>query len=197
MGRYIRILIVIAMVLGIVLLARNNTAWARTADQAGQSGLEQEQSSDSLGNPKPGTVKPPPAELTICGEGIYSVGGVSTLEVTDLAPGYCLEAFLRNHAFALGRIPDGSGKVLAQITFLRVFYHSTLVSELPTEDGKVQICYAVPPGKNAKIYFFNFYGARFGERTGQPAWELLETTVENNIACAAAQTTGAYGLIGN
>lgn len=146
---------------------------------------------------KPGTVKPPPGEVTTCENGIYSVGGVSTLEVTDLAPGYCIVAFLRNHAFALGRIPDGAGKILARITFVRVFYHGMLLPEVAAGDGEVQICYAIPPGKNAQIYFFDFYGPRFGERTGQPAWELLETTIDGGLACASAETTGAYALIGN
>jgi hypothetical protein len=145
---------------------------------------------------KPGTVKPPPAEVTICEDGIDSVGGVSTLEVNSLAPGYCLAAFLRNHGFALGRIPDGAGKVLANITFLRVFYHGALVYELPTADGNVQICYAVPAGKQAQIYFFDFYGPRFGQNHGQPEWQPLETTVDNGVACATAQKSGAYALIG-
>ncbi len=144
----------------------------------------------------PGTVRPPPPDVTICQDGIASVGGVSTLEVNDLAPGYCLAAFLRNRGFALGRIPDGAGRVLANITFLRVFLNSAFVYEVPEGDGQVQVCYAVPAGREAQIYFFDFYGPQFGERTGQPEWEPLDTTVENGVACAAAQTSGAYALIG-
>jgi hypothetical protein len=60
----------------------------------------------------------------------------------------------------------------------------------------VQICYAAPPDKTVQIYFYDFYGPRFGERTGQPSWEPLETTVENGMACTAVQTSGAYALIG-
>jgi len=149
-----------------------------------------------LARPEPGTVKPPPAELTVCENGDFTVGGVSILKVTELEPGYCLAAFLRNNAFALGRIPDGAGSVLAHITFLRVFLHGELVQAVPADDGIVQICYAVPPGKEAQIYFFDFYGPRFGTRTGQPTWEALPTTIEDGIACAPAQKTGAYALIG-
>jgi hypothetical protein len=50
--------------------------------------------------------------------------------------------------------------------------------------------------QQAQIYFFNFYGPRFGMRTGQPSWEPLATTVTDSVACAAAQTSGAYALIG-
>jgi len=144
----------------------------------------------------PGSVKPPPAAITVCENGDFSVGGVSVLKVKALKPGYCLAAFLRNHAFALGRIPDGAGRVLANITFLQVFYQSKFVYEVPVADGAIEICYAVPPGTQAQIYFFDFYGPRFGTRTGQPAWQPLETTVTAGVACAKAQTSGAYALIG-
>lgn len=196
MNKYFRILIALAFVLGVVLLAKNNVAGAGSAGETKQSDLAQEQPSVPLAKPEPGTVKPPPSELTICKNGTYSVGGVSTLGVTDLASGYCLEAFLRNHAFALGRIPDGAGQVLAHITFLRVYQNSKFVYDIPTGDGNVEICYAVPPGMQAQIYFFNFYGPQFGKRTGQPSWEALPTSVSDGVACAPAQTSGAYALIG-
>jgi hypothetical protein len=148
-------------------------------------------------NNNPGTVQPPPAEITVCANGNYSVGGVSTLNVNELVPGYCLAANLWNHGFALGRIPPGAGRVLADITFLRVFYQGEFVYEVPDEDGDIEICYAVPPNTtSSQIYFFDFYGPRFGERTGQPTWEALDTTVTDGVACAPAQTSGAYALIG-
>ena len=196
MNKTIRILTAITFVLAIAIVARNNVAWAGNAAESKQAINSQAQVSSALDKPDPGSVKPPPAEITVCEDGTFSVGGVSTLEVTNLADGYCLAAFLRNHAFAVGHIPDGAGEVLAHITFLRIFYHGKLVYELPTEDGQVQICYAIPPGKTAQIYFFDFYGPRFGERTGQPSWVALDTTVDGGMACAAAQTTGAYALIG-
>ena len=144
----------------------------------------------------PGTVKPPPGEITICKDGVHLVGGVSTLEVKILAPGYCVVAFLRNHAFAVGRIPDGAGNVLAHITFVRIFYQGKLISALPVKDGTVQLCYAVPPGKTAQLYFFDFYGPRLHGGKGQPSWTALQTTVDGGKACSGAQETGAYAIIG-
>jgi hypothetical protein len=195
-NKHVRVLIAAVLAVAILFAARNSIAWAGPGADVETSVLQRGQGSVSGDKPDPGSVKPPPGDLTLCEDGIHSIGGVATLEVTELAPGYCLVAFLRNHAFAIGRIPDGAGSVLAQITFLRVFYHGKLVYELPVEDGQAELCYAIPPGKTAQLYFFDFYGPRFGERKGQPSWELLETDVEGGIACAASQTTGAYGLIG-
>lgn len=145
----------------------------------------------------PGTVRPPPSEVTLCQDGIASVGGASTLEVNNLNPGYCLAAFLRNSRFALGRIPPGAGQVLADITFLRVFHSGTLVHDLPEGAGDVLICYAVPTTvTQAQIYFYDFYGPQLGQSGGQPVWQPLETTITEGVACAAAQTSGAYALIG-
>lgn len=146
--------------------------------------------------PEPGTVKPPPSGIVICKDGSHSVGGVAILNIIRLKPNYCLEAFLWNHAFAIGRIPGDAGKVLADVTFLKVYYKNQFIYEVPVQDGNITICYAVPLGKQVQIYFFDFYGPRFKERTGQPAWEPLLTTVTDGVACAAAQTSGAYALIG-
>jgi hypothetical protein len=143
----------------------------------------------------PGTVKPPPRTAVICKSGVTSLGGISTLKVSNLAKGYCLFATLWKHNFAVGRIPDGAGKILTDITFLGIFKNGRFVSDLPTDKGQVQICYAAPPGKTVQIYFLDFYGPRFG-RPGQRNWVPLETTVANGLACAPAQSSGAYALIG-
>ena len=147
----------------------------------------------------PGTVRPPPPDIRVCSPGNYSLGGISTLRVNRLADGFCLHAFLWNHAFAIGRIPGGAGRVLAEVTFLEVFYQDRFtykVEEVPGPVESIQVCYAVPLGMDAQIYFFDFYGPRFGERRGQPSWEPLPTTLVNGDACALSQTSGAYALIG-
>jgi len=148
--------------------------------------------------PEPGTAQPPPTDIDVCDPGIYPLGGISTLRVNLLAEGYCLHAFLWNHAFAVGRIPGGAGRVLSEVTFLEIFYRDqfTYKYEVAGETNSIKVCYAVPLGKQVQIYFLDFYGPRFGERTGKPAWEPVDTTVENGIACVLAQTSGAYALIG-
>jgi len=149
-----------------------------------------------------GTVQPPPTEVDTCVPGSNSLGGQATLQVNRLAADYCLHAFLWNHAFAIGRIPPGAGRVLADVTFLEVLYQDKFVYkyDVQGETDSIQICYAVPLGLQAQIYFFDFYGPRFGNPGGgpsdKPAWEPLDTTITNGIACATAQTSGAYALIG-
>ena len=194
---YLRVMVVIAMLMGIALLAKGQVAWAGPASETDSVAISgQVDASVQLKKPDPGTVKPPPSSIEICENGVFSVGGVITLEITDLKPGYCVEAFLWNHAFAIGRIPDDAGQALAHLGFLRIYLNGRLIYELPQEDGTIEICYAIPPEKQAQIYFYDFYGPRFGEQTGQPSWEKADTTVENNIACAFAQVSGVYALIG-
>jgi len=196
MNKYVRVLIALALVLGIAFLARNKVAWANPAPQVDASAPLQDDASTLADKTDPGTVKPPLPEIKFCEDGVYSAGGISTIKARNLAPGYCLEAFLHNKNYALGRIPDGAGKILANVTFLRVFYQGKFVYEVPSEDGDVEICYALPPGTQAQIYFYNHYGPRFGKGKGQPSWEPLQTTVVDGMACASAQTSGAYALIG-
>lgn len=197
MNKYIRMLLILTLTLGVFILAQGKAVWAGPNLGQDQPALALDTGlSASVAKPDPGSVKPPPGTIKICKEGTHSVGGVAILKVIRLKPDYCLEAFLWNHAFAIGRIPDGVGTVLADVTFLKVYYQSRFIYEVPVADGDVEICYAVPPGTQAQIYFFDFYGPHFKERTGQPAWEPLETTVTDGAACAQAQTSGAYALIG-
>ena len=191
----IRLFIVLVLVAAIAVLAGGKAAWAGPKLGDGLAPQQVVSNAPALQKPDPGSVKPPPAEVTICEDGVHSVGGVATLEVTNLADGYCIVANLRNHAFAVGHIPQNAGKALAHLTLLRVFYHGKLVSELPEEDGQSRICYAVPPGKTGKLYLYDFYGPRF-KRPGSRDWTALDTAVDNGTACAAAQDTGAYALLG-
>lgn len=196
MNKAFRVIIVLALVAGIAILARDKVAWAEPTADVPPAYLGQEQASPLLAEPDPGSVKPPRPGITVCENGLFSVGGVATININNLAPGYCLEAFLHNKNYALGRIPDSAGKILANVNFLKVYYRGKFTYEVPLEDGDIEICFAVPPGKQAQIYFYNHYGPRFGKGTGQPAWEPLQTTLEDGIACAPAQTSGAYALIG-
>jgi hypothetical protein len=85
---------------------------------------------------------------------------------------------------------------LSDTLLLRYFLDNNLQYELPSESGEVKVCFAVPPGKEVQIYFYDFYGPRFKGGQGQPEWAPLETTIEDGIACAPATTSGSYALVG-
>lgn len=195
--KLLRVLVVISMVLGIVVLAQDQVAWAEPATEVEDSDKIEEVSSSFMkfgdgDKSGPGTVKPPRRWLWTCEDGFYSLGGVATLSVENLAHHYCLRAILWRRHWPPVYVPHDAGSFLADITFLRVFYRNRFKKQLPVEDGSVELCYAVPPGKEAKIYFLDFYG----RRRGKPTWVALDTRVENGIACAPAQKSGAYALIG-
>jgi hypothetical protein len=199
-NKYLRLIVAAAVILGILLLAKGQTVWAVQNDQASQPVvLGKGEASVSLTGPGPGSVKPPPGRLHICENGLHSVGGMVTLDIKDLKPGYCVEAVLWNPRFQIKRLPEDAGKPLAHSLFLRIYYAIRLTYEIPAGDGTVEACYAVPPDKQAQLYFYNFYGMRFKKLTKPPAsWDLLETRVdtEKKTACAVTQVSGVYALVG-
>ena len=189
MSKFIRVMIAMSLMLGVVLLAQDQVAWAGPAAETEQSaGVQNVSPLPFTHHGKPGTVKPPPRKVFICKDGVYSVGGVATLKVFDLARHYCIRAFLLQHGFSFARIPEGAGRILADVTFVQVYYRDSAIGRLPTKDGNVVICYAIPPGKEAKIYYL--------EMNWLASWRRLHTTVKNGVACAPAQGSGAYALIG-
>ena len=185
MGKYIRILTAIVLVLGLAIVARNKAAWAASlASGTDQSALAQAEQSVSLGkdddckkdknknkNKCDGTVKPPDDDIDVCKRGNYSVGGAATLDVKKLKDRDCLRAHTRLANPAVDQIPNGAGTIVSD----------ALLLELPASGGKVKICFAVPPGKQVKIY-----------SSGQG----LKTTVRNGIACAEVSSSGTYTLVG-
>ncbi|NOY99951.1 MAG: hypothetical protein GXP40_12265 [Chloroflexi bacterium] len=201
MKKITRLLIAVALVLGVVALAGNHVAWADTAE-ADLPGLVLGQGRPALSqaDAQKGSVVPPPATFTVCSPydipGVYSVGGVATLHLDEFSQGYCVGTILWNHRFAPGRLPDGAGGFLSEIVFVRIYLYGNLVDKVSTGVGDVSVCFALPPDKEGQIYFYDFYGPRFFHRTGQPAWVSTVTTNENGIVCTTALASGAYALVG-
>jgi hypothetical protein len=205
MKKIIRLLISIVLMLGLVLVARNQVANAQLSAGSEPSISAEDPSSIALNglahdddddddDDHGGTVKPPPGKTKICKKGVYSVGGGATIKVTTLAKHYCIRADLKKRSRVNGHLPDGSGKLLSDVVFVQVLYKNHVVSRLPdpNKGGEAQICFAVPPGKHATIYFLN----NFGKKDGKPTWSPIATRVKNGVACAEAELTGAYALIG-
>jgi len=194
--KYLRVIIVMIALIGIAVLAKNQVAWAGPATETKQvNDLGQTQFSISLNKPNPGSVNPPPSSFRGCENDLHSVAGVFTVEIKDLKPGYCVEVELSDPAY-VGRIPEDAGKTLADMGIFRIYFHGDLVYELPMADGSIQTCFAIPPKKQALIYFYDFFGERFEKRTSQPLWEKIDNTIDQNVACAFTQKSGMYALIG-
>lgn len=200
MNKYLRLILVVIVVLGIAMLAKSQVAWADQDNSAGSVvALEQGELAVLQAKPEPGSVKPPPGYLSICENGRFSVGGVATLEIKDLKPGYCVEAILWNPRFQIHRLPEDSGQALAHFLFLRIYFTGNLIHEVPAGDGTIEACYAIPPEKQANFYYYDFFWKRFNKET-KPliGWNQVETRFDDQkkTACAFTQISGVYGLIG-
>ena len=192
MGKTIRVIILISVLLGTIGLAQRQAAWAQSPARDEQpSGLDafsppalvEENSERDRG----GTVKPPDHKERICKRGTYSLRGVAVVRVRRLARDYCLTAALRKRSKDKGTIPPGAGKLLADVTDIQFFHRHRRIGVLPESKGSVEICYALPPGKNGQLYFREY---------GKTDWKPLVTTFVKGAACAPAQISGSYALIG-
>ena len=199
MKKYLRFIIACILVLGVALLAKGGVVWAGQGEDLGVASVSGQADPLPRANSGLGSVKPPPAKGAFCQNGFYSVGGVVTLGIEDLQPGYCIEAELWNPTYKANLIPEEAGKTLAHSLFIKVYYHGELVEEILPGDGIVEACYAIPPEKDAQFYFYDYYWKRFETRTEPPeTWDPFETQVDDDtrVACAFTHTSGLYALVG-
>lgn len=183
MNKYIRVLVVIFLILGVILLAKNNAAWASPASDVEPSSRAEDQSSVSADKSDPGSVKPPPRFVFITESGTYSIGGFCTYTVEFLEPGVSVRVALER---PLPRpLPDGVHKVRqgCRVTY---YLHGQRIDEFTPELGSSQICFAVTPQKDNKVYFYTVYSSA-------PVWgPTSETNVETGSACSAAGPSAVY-----
>lgn len=199
----LRLLIAFVLVVGIALLAGNHVAWADTAnatasDMVVGKGATGQHSMSS----QKGSVVPPPAVWSICSPydvpGVYSIGGVATLHVDELAPGYCIETIIWNRRYATGHLSANPPDFLSDVVFLRIYYAGKLIDTVPEEDGDVSLCFALPPDKTGEIDFYDFYGPRFFDRAWDRSWVPNGTFTQeedDRIVCTETMASGAYALV--
>jgi hypothetical protein len=202
-GKNVRILLALALVLGIVISARNNLAWAGPAAGADQSTQAQNEPSVFLGPDGPGnkdkdkdkdkdkgTVKPPPGiVIPVTGGGTYSVGGICTMTIEYTATGLSDLLYLEVPVEKSRSVPFPESKGKIQLPGCHVLHYQSgqLMNEMGTEDGSWTICFAAQPKKTTTIYYY-----LDNLETVGTTWVPLETTVENGIACASANYSGVY-----
>jgi hypothetical protein len=192
-GKYLRPLIAIVVILSLVLIGKSEAALAedRGGDESSSGSVAH---SISAGKDKhckdkdrkhdrchddddddDGTVKPPPDEKDFCRIGIDSVGGLVVVVVARLPRRSCVNAATDPNDPVLDQLPPGMGTVVPNV----------LTLTLPPGRTTVGICFAVPPGKkNPKIY---------SNSTG--AWAPIKTLVKKGVACAEVSNSGKYILV--
>jgi hypothetical protein len=185
MNKTVRIILAGLLLLGIVFLARNGiaSAGAGMAEPKAQAVQSRPQSGGLFTDIEPGSVKPPPVVVPpVTGPGTYSVGGVCTVQVAQLASSVTLHAVLVPFS-TLGKHPQDVGRYLAGVCQLNYTKAGAGITDLAPADGSVTVCFAALPNTTTKIYVFD-----------GKTWTALTTTLNNGLECAAASKTGRYVL---
>lgn len=186
MNKTVRILIAVALLATILFLGRDQIARAGAALVGPKSDTmpAQDRPASLFADRDPGSVKPPPVVAPpITGSGTYSVGGICTFRVIELASDVTLHADVLPYA-TLGIRPQNIASYLAGVCRAIYTKVGAGVIDLTGSDGQVEICFAAIPNATGKLYVYN-----------DKAWTALDTTTEAGLACAPAQQTGKYVLV--
>jgi hypothetical protein len=124
--------------------------------------------------------------------GDYSVGGVCTFRVIELAQDTTLNADLLPYE-SLGKRPDTIDSYLAGVCRAIYSQGSTGVIDALGSDSQVEICFAPGPDATGTIYVYNPWEPLVGPSAGE-TWTALPTTPDGGLLCAPAQQTGKYFL---
>lgn len=215
MARFIRIALVIIVFFGIVVTARNQTAWAAnlpswsnssaparvvlSAPQSQDDDCDKESNKDKnkckdkdkdkdkckKNKDDCGTVKPPPGAITITKSGTYNVGGFCNYTVEFAAPNPGISVRVALERPLPRSLPDGVHKVRQGC---RVTYsqNGQRIEEFTDAMGTSQICFAPTPGQEMTIYYYNVYDA-------SPEWQpVAETTMVKGLVCSPADPSAVY-----
>jgi hypothetical protein len=184
MKKYIPLLVVIALVLTIIGISRNNPVWA---------------SHDSL---KGGVDSPLKIIKTITEDGTYNLGGVCTIELNYNVTGY------KTVADAEVPVQDSKKVTFNPIQLLGyseefllfpgchfVYYkldnkqEYQIVDPMPVNDGSARVCFGANPTLTMGIYYY-----LDDTPVSSRVWIALPTTLEDDgkLICAPAQHTGVY-----
>ncbi len=185
MNKGFRLIIVVILLLGILILARNHIAWAGNSNtqnrKVAPQGLDQ---SGLEVNTEPGSVKPPPVVLPVVPrKGGTSIGGICTVYVDALANDISLSAELLGFD-SLDERPQDNARYLAGVCSLTYHKASQSIADLAPADGNVRICFAALPKLEGKICVYDEQG-----------WTILGTSLEKLTNCAPANKTGKYILM--
>jgi hypothetical protein len=181
MKKYIQILVVVALALAVIGIARANPAWAgaliNSPKSDVQSGLDQINASIAQ-----------PMSIIVTGSGSYLIGGVCQFETTYTATD------LKNQVDAEVPVADskqvpfgGTGHLYYPGCHVVHYKADQIVDQAKSEDGNWKVCFAKRPDVSLTVYYY-----LDNPPSGTPAWSALPTTVEGDYSCAPALYTGVY-----
>ena len=175
MKKLFQLLVVFALVLAVVGVAKNGPAWASslTGVEAG------------------GANSPLPTHIVISGSGNYNVGGVCTLtiEFKSTSP-------MQVKADAEIPIPEsmkvpfgGEGELFRPGCHVAHVKEDKVIQELANADGTSKVCFGANPEMKMKIYYY--LDKPF---TTSPVFIEIASALEDNgrLICASAPYTGVY-----
>ena len=179
MKKYIQILVVLALVLAVIGIARANPAWAggatKSADPNPLTGLD-------LADPNSAQ----PMSIVVTGSGSYLIGGICKYDVTFTATD------LKDAVDAEVPVADskmvpfaGTGDLYYPGCHVVHYKADQVVDQANDADGDWKVCFGKRPDINLTIYYYL-------DNDASPSWSALPTTVEGAYACAPALHTGVY-----
>ncbi len=180
MKKYIQILVVVALALAVIGIARN-PAWAggstNSPQAAPQSGLELAELNAAQ-----------PMSIIVTGSGSYLIGGVCKFDVTYLAEGLKDQVDAETPIAESQKVPFmGSGDLYFPGCHVVHYKQDAVVDQASSEDGDWKVCFGKRPDISLTIYYY-----LDNPPDGSPVWISLPTTVEGAYACAPALYTGVY-----
>ena len=181
----IRLFIVSALVLAVIGLARNQTVWAvESFDLRGPLMID---STISLQNSE--KFGPEPTELTITESGIYTIGGLCTLEVMyKQESGLQVIVDVNVPTDFSTDIPFGyEGDLYLPGCHVVHYKNNEIKRVADPEDGTWKICFAERPNVELTIYYYHD-----DPFTDFQIWIEQETTHADGFACVSALFTGEY-----
>ncbi len=145
-----------------------------------------------------GSVRPPSPIDTgkITQSGTYNIGGVGSVVIDYQAPNLATVVHLEGNTEISANVPFPDDAGLLYLPGVHLFHYTAdqLVTDVTPADGSWKICFASIPNKETTIYFY--YASDETAESVSSDWTPLETTIENGMACAPANSTGVYAPAG-
>lgn len=179
MNKVLKFLVVIALLLTVVGIAKYGTAWASPQPASAKPAVAQ---------PVAGNDLMPPLEITITGSGIYNIGGICTLDVVYTASTLQDKADAEVPLTETSKVPfTGLEKLAAPGCHIVHYKNGQIAREMSATDGNWKVCFGANQDLKTRIYYYLDNPAN-----GTKAWIPLDTSIENGYACASALFTGVY-----